>query len=81
VRRIPWSLIVKHKIKRKAISSEFLTYFEAGAQSTLFLDCKQQMDRGPFILNWTQKDNTLNGKTLGLQERKTSESGCQQARS
>jgi len=53
MRRIPWSLIVKDKIKRKVISSEFLTYFEADGQSTLFLDSKQQMEHGSFILDWT----------------------------
>ena len=31
---------------------EFLTCFEADGQSTLFLDCKQQMEHGSFILDW-----------------------------
>jgi len=31
--RIPWSLIVEYKIKRKVISSEFLTCFEADRQA------------------------------------------------
>lgn len=81
MRRIPWSLIVKGKIKRKVISSEFLMCFEADRQSTLFLDCKQQVEHGSFILDWTWKNSTWNGKTLNLQERRASESGCQQARS
>jgi len=33
MRRIPWSLIVKHKIKRKVISSEFLTCLKADRQA------------------------------------------------
>jgi hypothetical protein len=31
--RISWSLMVEHRIKRKVISSEFLTCFEADRQA------------------------------------------------
>lgn len=76
MRRIPWSLIVERKIKRKVISLEFLTCSEADGQEFFSWIITADETWVSFILDWTRKDNTLNGKILRLQERKASESGC-----
>jgi hypothetical protein len=56
MRYVPWSLIVEHKTKRKAVSSKLLARFEA-EEETFHPRLLQQMNPGSIILNLRQSQS------------------------
>jgi hypothetical protein len=57
--RIPWSLIVEHKIKKKVISSDFLTRFEADRQAFLSWIVNSRWNMSLSV--WTGHEKTILG--------------------
>jgi len=69
MRCVRWSLTVKHKTKRKAVSSKLLVHFEAGGRDLPIPDCYSRWNLGPSFWTW-DKVNPWNDTILNLPGKK-----------